>query len=143
MSLLSKNLFVYGSLRNGFHSSAYKYISNYFSFVNTGKVRGVIIDLGEYPVGIPSEDESVITGELYRINNEDEFFYAIAQLDDYEGLNGEEDELVLYKREITKVYVDDSTETDAWIYWYIGDTSGKPVMQSEDMMNYYKEKSNN
>jgi gamma-glutamylcyclotransferase (GGCT)/AIG2-like uncharacterized protein YtfP len=47
-------LFVYGSLRSGFRSPAYEYISRYFTFVANAKVRGELYDLGSYPAGIKS-----------------------------------------------------------------------------------------
>jgi gamma-glutamylcyclotransferase (GGCT)/AIG2-like uncharacterized protein YtfP len=78
-------VFVYGSLRSGFHHPAYAYISRYFTLVSEGKVKGSLYDMGEYPAAIPSEKDQFIIGELYRINSPEEFEWAIAQLDDYEG----------------------------------------------------------
>ena len=128
-------LFVYGSLRSGFHSSAYEYISRYFTFVGNAKVRGKLFDLGTYPAGIKSNDNKFIVGELYKITNEDEFAWAIGQLDDYEGVTVEPDEVQLYRRELTEVYFNNSI-THAWIYWYNGDVSGKPLIESGDMIEY-------
>ena len=128
-------LFVYGSLRSGFHSSAYEYISRYFTFVGNAKVRGKLFDLGTYPAGIKSNDNKFIVGELYKITNEDEFAWAIGQLDDYEAVTVEPDEVQLYRRELTEVYFNNSI-THAWIYWYNGDVSGKPLIESGDMIEY-------
>ena len=58
------NLFVYGSLRSGFKSPAYEYISRFFSFVGDAKVKGKLFDLGAYPAGVPVSGENFITGEL-------------------------------------------------------------------------------
>ena len=96
--------------------------------------------MGNYPVAIPTAEESFIRGELYKIINEDEVPWAIAQLDDYEGVNSEEDEQVLYKREIASVYKDDGTTTEAWVYWYNGDVTGKPVIPSGDVLEYAEAK---
>ena len=79
-------LFVYGSLRSGFHHPAYEYISRYFKLVDNAKIKGVLYDMGEYPAAIPTNEENFIIGELYTIINADEFSWAIAQLDDYEGI---------------------------------------------------------
>jgi gamma-glutamylcyclotransferase (GGCT)/AIG2-like uncharacterized protein YtfP len=46
----------------------------------------------------------------------------------------------LYRREIAKVYKEDGTLDDAWIYWYNGDVSGKPVVDSGDILSYIKSK---
>jgi gamma-glutamylcyclotransferase (GGCT)/AIG2-like uncharacterized protein YtfP len=132
-------LFVYGSLRSGFHNPMYEYISRFFTLVSKAKVRGKLIDMGSYPAGIPSNDNHFIIGELYQVNNESEFSWAIGQLDDYEGVSVEPDEVQLYRREITEVHLNGQI-TQAWIYWYNGDTSGKPVVASGDMMEYMQSK---
>jgi gamma-glutamylcyclotransferase (GGCT)/AIG2-like uncharacterized protein YtfP len=133
------HLFVYGSLRRGFRSPAYEYISRFFSFVGDAKVRGKLFDMGSYPAGMPTNDNSYITGELYQANNPNEFSWAIGQLDDYEGVAVEADEVQLYRREITEVHISGQV-THAWIYWYNGDVSGKPLISSGDMMQYFQEK---
>src|SRR5215813_3170356 len=101
-------LFVYGSLRSGFHHPAYDYISRHFSFVSNAKMKGVLYDTGLYPGAIPTKDDSFIVGELYEIKDQDEFNWAIAQLDDYEGLYAEEEEVAIFKRETTNVYIGNS-----------------------------------
>jgi gamma-glutamylcyclotransferase (GGCT)/AIG2-like uncharacterized protein YtfP len=132
-------LFVYGLLRSGFRSPAYEYISRYFTFVANAKVRGELFDLGSYPAGIKSNENKFIIGELYRITNEKEFAWAMGQLDDFEGVSVEPDEVQLYKRELTEVHYDDIV-TQAWIYWYNGDVSGKPVVESGDIVEYIETK---
>lgn len=130
-----KQLFVYGSLRSGFRSPAYEYISRYFTLVGNARVRGKLFDLGIYPAGINTNDNTFIVGELYTIKNENEFAWAIGQLDDYEGVTVEPDEVQEYRREITEVHFNNSI-THAWIYWYNGDVSGKKLIQSGDMIEY-------
>ncbi len=133
------HLFVYGSLRSGFHSPAYEYISRFFVLVGNASAKGKLIDMGSYPAGIPSADESVITGELYRIRHENEFSWAIGQLDDYEGVAVEPDEIQLYRREITTASCNEQL-INAWIYWYNGEVSGKPVIASGDILEYLSKK---
>lgn len=132
-------LFVYGSLRSGFKSPAYEYISRFFSFVSDAKVKGQLFDLGTYPAGVPSKDESFIIGELYTIKNEPEFAWAIGQLDDYEGVTIEPDEVQLYKRELVDVYTDNSV-SKAWIYWYNRNIEGRPLIESGDLIQYLQQK---
>jgi gamma-glutamylcyclotransferase (GGCT)/AIG2-like uncharacterized protein YtfP len=136
------NLFVYGSLRNGFHHAAHQYISKYFSFVCPGKIKGTLSDMGEYPAATPCDEEQYIVGELYAINNEEEFEWAIDQLDEYEGLFPEEDEgeKVLFRREKTQIFLDNGDTTHAWVYWYNGDVEGKPIIASGDVLKYLEEK---
>jgi gamma-glutamylcyclotransferase (GGCT)/AIG2-like uncharacterized protein YtfP len=135
------NLFVYGSLRSGFKSPAYEYISRFFSFVGDAKVKGKLFDLGAYPAGVAASSENFITGELYTIKQKSEFTWAMGQLDDYEGIAIEPGEVQLYKREIVDAYVDKNI-TRAWIYWYMGNTEGKPLIESGDMIQYLREKNN-
>ncbi len=132
-------LFVYGSLRSGFHSPVYEYISRFFKFIGEAKVKGDLFDMGSYPAGIPTNADHFIVGELYQAKNEHEFSWAIGQLDDYEGVAVEFDEVQLYRRQITEVYFN-NTVTHAWIYWYNGDVSGRPIIASGDLMEYMQQK---
>ena len=135
----NQQLFVYGSLRSGFNHPAYAYISNHFSLVGSAKVKGKLYDLGSYPAALPTNDECYILGELYRLKEEQEFSWAIAQVDDYEGVNPEPGETALYIREIATVYINDQA-TSAWIYWYNNDVSGKPLIASGDVLEYLQQK---
>lgn len=133
------HLFVYGSLRSGFRSPAYEYISRFFTLVGEAKVKGELYDMGSYPAGIPASTDSFIKGELYRINHENEFAWAIGQLDDYEGVDVDIDEVQLYRRDLTEVFFNGQTMI-AWIYWYNGKVEGKPKIASGDLMEYLKGK---
>ena len=132
-------LFVYGSLRSGFHSPVYEYISRFFKFIGEARVKGKLFDLGAYPAGICTDDDCFIIGELYQVKNECEFSWAIGQLDDYEGVFVEADEVQLYRREITEVEMNNEV-TNAWIYWYNGDITGKTFIASGDMLEYLNSK---
>lgn len=132
-------LFVYGSLRSGFRSPAYEYISRYFDLVGHAKVKGHLYDLGTYPAAKPANENKFIIGELYRIRHENEFGWAIGQLDDYEGVTVAYDEMQLYRREIAEVYLDNKI-THAWIYWYNGNVNDKPVIESGDVLQYMEQK---
>jgi gamma-glutamylcyclotransferase (GGCT)/AIG2-like uncharacterized protein YtfP len=136
------NLFVYGSLRHGFHHAAHQYISKYFSFVCNGKIKGTLSDMGEYPAATPCAEEHYIIGELYAINSEEELEWAIDQLDEYEGLFPEVDEgeKVLFRRELTPIFLDNGDIKNAWVYWYNGNVEGKPIIASGDVLQYLQEK---
>ena len=137
-NLAPYKLFVYGSLRRGFENPMHEYINRFFQFAGEAKVKGQLFDMKEYPAGIPS-GENFIIGELYAADNENEFFWAIAQLDDYEGVTIEQGEKQLYRREIVEVHYNGEV-VQAWIYWFNGDTAGAPVIASGDMMEYLKNK---
>jgi gamma-glutamylcyclotransferase (GGCT)/AIG2-like uncharacterized protein YtfP len=135
-------IFVYGSLRSGFQSPAYNYISKYFTLVGNAKAKGLLFDMGDYPVAISTNEEKFIIGELYDIKNTEAFDFAIAQLDDYEGLNTEEGESAFYKRTVEDIYVNNTTEK-AWVYWFTGDTSHKSIVESGDVLDYIVKKKKN
>jgi len=135
----NNQLFVYGSLRSGFHHPAYAYISDNFTLVGPAKIKGLLYDMGEYPAAIPISDESFIVGELYELKDNLDFYWVIEQIDDYEGLNVEQDETALFKREEVEVYLSDRTTT-AWVYWYNSDVSGRPFIPSGDILDYIKMK---
>jgi gamma-glutamylcyclotransferase (GGCT)/AIG2-like uncharacterized protein YtfP len=132
-------LFVYGSLRKGFHSEAYQYISNYFHFVGEARVKGLLYDLGPFPAAVPTSNDSFIVGELYEIKNKDEYAYALAQLDDYEGVSPLEGEITYYRREPVEVFIDDHT-IRAWIYWYNQPIDGAPLIATGDVLQYMRDK---
>ena len=111
-------IFVYGSLRSGFQAPAFEYISRYFELVSDARVKGHLYDLGEFPAALPTDEEAYLIGELYRIKNEEEFYWAMEQLDAYEGIHSEPEEgAYAYKRELVTVYIGKETTT-AWIFWF-------------------------
>ena len=132
-------LFVYGSLRSGFRNPVYAYLTKYFHLMGEAVVKGKLYDLGEYPAAASTDEEKFISGELYCINNPLEFSWAIGQLDDYEGLNTEEGETPLYKREEVIAYQKGEPQA-AWIYWFNGAMTDKPEIESGDLLQYLQQK---
>ena len=139
MSNENYKLFVYGSLRSGFRNPVYEYLTKYFHLLGEAVVKGKLYDQGEYPVAKATTEEKFISGELYSINNPLEFSWAIGQLDDYEGLNTEEGETPLYKREEVIAYQNGEPHT-AWIYWFNRDVTGNPEIESGDLLQKKKKK---
>lgn len=133
-------LFAYGTLRSGFKSSAYDYITKYFSLNGDAKAKGILYDMGEYPVAVGTTEDKFIVGELYQINDPLTFDFVIAQLDDYEGLNPESDQMSFYERKLIDVHCNGNTEK-AWVYWYCGPNySTQPIIESGDVLDYFKRK---
>ena len=137
--ITSKQLFIYSSLRKGFHDDVFKYITQYFAFVSVAKVKGILSVINNRPVAAPDEN-CFVKGELYTLKNENNFSWVFGQLDEYEGLDAERDEQNSYRREITTVHNDDGTVTNAWIYWYNGDVSENQIIISGDALEYEKPK---
>ena len=132
-------LFVYGSLRSGFRSPVYEYLTRYFHLLGDAIVKGKLYEKGDYPVAAPTNEDRFISGELYEINNPDEFSWAIEQLDDYEGLIVEEGEMPLYKREPVTAFWNGQA-SEAWIYWYNVSIDGLPEISSGDLLEYLQQK---
>ncbi len=133
-------IFVYGSLRSGFHHPAYEYISRYFTKVANATVKGKMYDMGSFPAAVPASDDHFIIGELYQLKNEEEFEWAFEQLDDYEGVIPDGNEVSLYVRSKTQVFLDNETTT-AWIYWYNGKIEDQPLIASGDVLEFIQHKS--
>ena len=139
MELTCRNLFVYGSLRSGFNNPAYGYISKYFTLIGEAYVNGKLYQLSDFPVAVPSENDSLIKGELYTIKVPSECSWAFAQLDDYEGVQVEEGEHPLYKRVLTAVFMNDKEEK-AWVYWYNGSIENGTRIEESDLLAYLKQR---
>ena len=131
---------MYGSLRSGFHNPAYDYISKYFTLLGETRVKGKLYDMGSFPAAVPSKDDSTIVGELYQLKEAEDFSWAIGQLDEYEGVNPGEGDVPMYERALTDVEQGGET-TKAWIYWFIGNTDGQPVIASGDVKDFIHQKS--
>jgi gamma-glutamylcyclotransferase (GGCT)/AIG2-like uncharacterized protein YtfP len=136
---MTYRLFVYGSLRSGFHNPAYDYLTKYFHFLGEAVVKGRLFDNGSYPVAQATTDDHYINGELYELNNPDEFGWAIEQLDDYEGLNVDPGEVPLYHRAEVEAFTG-GTPTEAWIYWYNQSVENMPAIESGDVLKYLQQK---
>ncbi len=138
METASFKLFVYGSLRSGFRTDAYAYLTNFFNFLGLATVQGKLYHNGVVPVATPATGNEVIVGELYELKKASDFNWAFGQLDDYEGLSVEPGEIPPYKREIAMVNFEDTPHT-AWIYWFNGSTEGMPELGTDDLLKYFNQ----
>jgi len=133
-------LFVYSSLRSGFQHPAYTYISKYFTLEADAITKGKLYDVGGLIVGIPTDENYFIKGELYLIKEPSEFSWAIGQLDDYEGVQEDEDNPTpLYIRSVSTILVGDSTEK-AWVYWYSQPILNGNFIENGDILTYLQQK---
>ena len=128
----SYQLFIYSSLRQGFHQDLFNYITRYFEFVSGATTPGTLSLLQDTAIATPGNN--LIKGELYRLKNKEDYSFVFGQLDDYEGLDTEPGETPLYRREVINVRCDDGKSADAWIYWYNGDAGNLPVIRSGDAL---------
>ncbi|GAB1257585.1 gamma-glutamylcyclotransferase [Aurantivibrio plasticivorans] len=112
-------LFVYGTLRTVEGHPMHNYLRSFCDLVGDATVRGIKIDLGEYPGLIPSGNpEEIVDGELYRIHEGDsgKLFDA---LDRYEGCSEDDPEPHEYFRHRLDVTLSaDKQVYEAWVYLY-------------------------
>lgn len=139
MNIITPYLFVYGSLRSGFTNPAYQYLAQYFSYAGEGIVKGTFYEKNNSPVAVPTTDEHFLVGELYKLNNAEEFSWSFEQLDDYEGIHVLPGEEALYKRALVEVLQNGGTET-AWIYWYNKSVADLPKIETGDLHVYLQQK---
>jgi gamma-glutamylcyclotransferase (GGCT)/AIG2-like uncharacterized protein YtfP len=77
---MNKHLvFIYGTLRRGEAGSMSIRFPN-SKFIGDAKVNGSLYDLGAYPGLLLNESNSVVTGEVYEVDDE-----TLKELDDFEG----------------------------------------------------------
>ena len=127
------HIFVYGTLRSDFRHKAHGYVAQYFSLKGRAFVQGKLYDAIEYPAGVPTAENHLITGELYEIKDPAEFDKAIRVLDEYEGSYDAPGEPALFRRELVNVQYNRSA-VKAWIYWYNRPVEGKKWIASGDIL---------
>lgn len=106
-----KNIFVYGTLLEGFHNHK-AFIEGKYIAKKKGYVNGLLYHL---PQGYPAliEGNGKVYGEIYLIEDEN----VIKRLDMLEGYKGQDNPCNLYDKIITKVYTQNE-EFDCIAYIY-------------------------
>ncbi|RMF03900.1 MAG: gamma-glutamylcyclotransferase [Bacteroidetes bacterium] len=109
-------LFVYGSLKRGFHNPYALQLHHQARFWSEGKLRGLLLDLGEYPALVPqSRGTQYVYGEIFELG--DQVHQLLANLDYYEGFDPQNPDSGAYKRE--RLVVESSYgPTLCWAYTY-------------------------
>jgi gamma-glutamylcyclotransferase (GGCT)/AIG2-like uncharacterized protein YtfP len=133
MTVSITHIFVYGTLRSDVRHKAHGYIARYFNLVGRAFVQGKLYDAIEYPAGVPTAENHLITGELYEIKNAAAFDQAMQVLDEYEGSYDAPGEPALFGRELVTVQYNEEA-VKAWIYWYNRPVEGKKWIASGDIL---------
>jgi len=121
------NVFVYGSLKNGYGNNRLLQSSEYCGQDITSSADFKMISLCSFPGVIHSENGFHISGELYRVNDK-----TLQSLDRLEG-NGS-----FYKRELVKLK---GFDEDAWMYVLMdgrGFNHEDDRVQSDENLNIHK-----
>lgn len=119
-------IFIYGTLMRGCVGHKKLNFSDKLDYIEDGKVKGVLYDLGNYPELIIDEnDETKIKGELYNIKDN----RILDDLDKFESYNSDNPEESLYIRDSIKVFEPDAK---AWVYIYNKSIDNADVIRSGD-----------
>jgi gamma-glutamylcyclotransferase (GGCT)/AIG2-like uncharacterized protein YtfP len=114
METTGQFLFVYGTLLQPGNEFA-EYLNKHCKFINNGKIKGRLYDIGEYPGAVvDSNEERYIYGSIFMMDDPDTILKVI---DDYEGIG----ELYGHPQEYIREQVDIQSYSDiisCWMYLY-------------------------
>lgn len=124
---MGDHVFFYGTLMAPFNRPGRQRITSRLTFKGRGTIRAALFDLGIYPAAIPSDDDSLVWGEVYETN---EPVPVLAALDEIEGYRANEPDRSLYTRVRVPVTLADGRVEQAWTYFY-----NAPLGQAQRIMS--------
>ena len=137
METINQFLFVYGTLLQAGNEFA-KYLNQHCKFISTGKIKGRLYDIGEYPGAVIDNSERIyIYGNIFRMDDPDAILKVI---DDYEGIGG----LYSHPQEYIREQVDiltDNGNVRCWVYIYNLPVDTYNQIPEGDYIQYLKDRS--
>ena len=118
-------LFVYGTLLDDNNEYAI-YLKNNSRPYLTGKVRGKLFDIGEYPGAILAAGDQIVYGSILQISDADRI---IPIIDEYEGYGENQPQ----PNEFVRIRADIETAhgwVSCWMYLYNLSTAGLILIES-------------
>lgn len=109
------HVFFYGTLMSPFNRPGRLRITPKLTFTGRGSIRAALFDLGIYPAAVPSDDQSLVWGEVYDTRDTAS---VLAALDEIEGYRPSEPDRSLYTRILSDVTLEDGRGVQAWAYFY-------------------------
>ena len=109
------HVFFYGTLMSPFNRPGRQRITPKLNFTGRGRIRAALFDLGIYPAAVPTDDDSVVWGEVYQT---EDTASVLAALDEIEGYRPNEPDRSLYTRSLSDVTLEDGRAEKAWAYFY-------------------------
>ena len=100
-------VFVYGTLKKGGWNHSFMDGSQYLGTGSLGKDYSLFVD--SLPKVVFAASENGVEGELYEVSYE-----TLKKLDHLEG------HPLFYERQLTKIFLEDGTDTEAFVYIYQG-----------------------
>jgi gamma-glutamylcyclotransferase (GGCT)/AIG2-like uncharacterized protein YtfP len=129
---MSNRLFVYGTLRRESRNTQFRILGAKAKFLGRARMRGRLVDLGEYPGLVAAGDASDwVRGEVYALADPDR---TLARLDEYEGCVAEPVRSPGFRRVIGEAVLDRGRTMRTWVYVYEGSYSPARVLPSGDYL---------
>jgi gamma-glutamylcyclotransferase (GGCT)/AIG2-like uncharacterized protein YtfP len=127
-------LFIYGSLLETDNEFG-RYLKQYATIYKSGKFKGKLYDVGEYPgaVYLPDTDYKV-HGIIIELFNTKE---TLKVIDDYEGFGEDQLQPNLFTRKLLNVQTADGNKK-CWVYLYNHPTTHLKQIISGDYLSYKK-----
>jgi gamma-glutamylcyclotransferase (GGCT)/AIG2-like uncharacterized protein YtfP len=114
MAQITPYLFVYGTLLNTQNQYG-AYLQQHCTFLQNGKFKGKLYDMGEYPGAIFSDEgDQYVHGSVYQMDNPKNL---LSFIDDYEGFGAGQDQPNLFIRDLKDIETTASTIA-CWVYVY-------------------------
>lgn len=130
---MSEHVFFYGTLMSPFNRPGRQRVNPQLNYTGRGTIRAALFDLGIYPAAVPTQDESVVWGEVYEAQDPTT---VLATLDELEGHRPSEPERSLYTRVMTDVTFEDGRVQPAWVYFYNAPLGRAERIQSGDYLEH-------
>ena len=132
---VGEHVFFYGTLMSPFNRPGRQRITPQLTYTGRGSMRAALFDLGIYPAAVPSNDGSLVWGEVYEANDPSS---VLAVLDEIEGYRPSEPDRSLYTRVVTDVTLEDGRVAKAWAYFYNAPLGGAQRIESGDYLEHLK-----
>lgn len=126
-------VFFYGTLMTPFNRPGRQRVNPQMVFVGRGRIRAALFDLGIYPAAIPTSDDSVVWGEVYRMLDA---AAVLDTLDEIEGYRAAQPERSLYMRMLTDVTLEEGGAEQAWAYFYNAPLGRAQRIESGDYLEH-------
>ena len=132
---VGEHVFFYGTLMSPFNRPGRQRITPQLTYTGRGSMRAALFDLGIYPAAVPSNDDSLVWGEVYETSDPSS---VLSVLDEIEGYRPSEPDRSLYTRVVTDVTLEDGRVAKAWAYFYNAPLGGARRIESGDYLEHLK-----
>ena len=116
-----------------FHRPGRMRVDPKMTFAGRGRIGAALFDLGIYPAAVPTNDGSVVWGEVYQMLDPGA---VLAVLDEIEGYRSAEPERSLYTRVLADVELEDGRALQAWAYFYNAPLGRAQRIESGDYLEH-------